>query len=235
MGDRVTLAKKLLANYPSKTLELLVDYLQDKEIRTATEQYIGQHNPSPVRLDATFEQQPRSSRAHLHHSDSTIFQRTSRQSNPDARHDLRTPPTSTSSVKSHASSLAAEGLEKIYLLSCNDEGKDQPVISRRVSVKHNLIGDKVVYGRNLGASTDRVNELVLIPLPSSGQRWEKVTIAVNLTWRRCKEFTTNVDTFYIVSARLLDTDVILGSDGSLERQFPLGSSTTIRQIYAQSS
>lgn len=233
MGDRVTLAQKLLGNYPSKALELLVDYLQDKEIRTATEQYIGQHNPSPVRLDPAFEQQPRSSRTRLYHPDSSIPQRTTRQNIPDARHGLHTPPTSAGSVKSHASSLAAAGLERIYLISYDDDGADQPVISRSAPVKHNLIGDKVVYGRSLGASTDHVDELVSVPLPSGGQRREKVTTAVNLTWRRRKEFTTNVDTFYIVSARLLDSDVILGSDGSLERQFPSGQSTTIRQICAQ--
>ncbi|KAF1960876.1 hypothetical protein CC80DRAFT_590195 [Byssothecium circinans] len=130
------------------------------------------------------------------------------------------PPTSTDSVKSHASNLAAAGLERIYLISCDDDGADQPVISRSAPVKHNLIGDKVLYGRSLGASTDPVDELVSVPLPSGGQRWEKVTTVENLTWRRRKEFTTNVDTFYIVSTRLLDSDVILGSDGSLELQFP---------------
>lgn len=222
MGDRVTLAQKLLDNYRSKALELLVDYLQNKEIRTATEQYIGQHNPSPARLDAAFEQQPRSSRTRSHHPDSSLPQRTTRQNIPDARHGLHTPPTSAGSVKSNASSLAAAGLERIYLISCDDDGADQPVISRSAPVKHNLIGDKVVYGRSLGASTDTVDEWVSVLLPSGVQRWEKVTTAVNLTWRRRKEFTTNVDTFYIVPVRWLDSDVILGSDGSLECQFPSG-------------
>lgn len=233
MGDCVTLAKKLLDHYPSKAVELLVVYLQDQEIRTATERYIGQHDPSPVRLDAAFEQQPRSSRTRSHHPDSSLLQRTTRQNIPDARHSLHTPPTSAGSVKSHTSSIAGAGLERIYLLSCDDDGADQLVISRSTPVKHNLIGDRVVYGRSLGASIDSVDESVIVPLLSGGQRREKVTAAVNLTWRRRKEFTTNVDTFYIVSARLLDSDVILGSDESLERQFPSGQYSTIRQICAQ--
>lgn len=219
MGDRVTLARKLLDGYHSKALELLVDYLQDKRIRTATEQYIGQHDPSPMALDAAFEQQPTSS---LTRSHSSLLQKGTRQNIPDTRHGLQTPSISAGSVKSQASSLAAADLERIYLISCCDDSTDQPVISRSAPVKHNLIRDKVVYGRNLGARPDPVDEVVYVPLPSSGQRWEKVTTAVNLTWRRRGELTTNVDTFYIVSGRLLDIDVILGSDGTLERRFPSG-------------
>lgn len=235
MGDRVTLAQKLLDNYHYKALELLMDYLQDKEIRTATEQYIGQHDPSPGRLDAASEQQPGSSRARSHHPDSSLIQRTTRQNFPDARHGLHTPSTSAGSVKSHTSSLTAANMEKIYFVSCDDDGADQPVISRSAPVKHNLIGDRVVFSRSLGASIVPVDESVSVPRPSGGQRWEKVTTAVNLTWRRRKKFTTNVDTFYIVSARLLDSDVILGSDESLECQSPLGQSTRIRQICVQLS
>jgi hypothetical protein len=222
MGDRITLAQKLLDNYRSKAQELLVDYLQNTEVRTETEQYIGQHNPSPVWRDAASEQQSRSSRTRSHDPDPSLFQRTTRQNIPDARQYLHTPPTSAGSVKSHASSLAAAGLERIYLISCHDDGADQPVILRTAPVKHNLIGDKVVYGRGFGDSTDPVDELVSVPRPSGGQRQENVTRAVNLTWRRRKEFTTNVHTFYIVSARLLDSDVVLGFDGSMERQFPTG-------------
>jgi len=232
MADRVTLAERLLNNYRSKALELLVDYLQNNEIRTATEQYMGQHNPSPVGLGAAFEQQPKSLRTHSYHADSSLSQGMTRQSISDARHGLHTPSTSTESVKSHASSLVAAGLERIYLIS-SDDSADQPVISRTAPVKHNLIGDRAVYRRGLSASIDPVDELVFVPLPSGGQREDRVKKAVNLTWRRRKEFTTNVSTFYIVSARLLDSDVILGSDGSLEHQFPLGQSAIICQICAQ--
>lgn len=41
MGDRVTLAQKLVDSYRTKAIELLVDYLQNKDIRTDAEQYIG--------------------------------------------------------------------------------------------------------------------------------------------------------------------------------------------------
>lgn len=234
MGDRVTLAQKLLIDYRSKALELLVDYLQDKEIRTATEQYIGQHNPSTVRLDTTFEQQPKPSRTRSHHLDSSPLPGTARQTLLDARHDPRTPPTSAGSVKSYNSSLAAAGMEKIYLLSCDDEGSDQPVISKRAAVKHNLVGHNVVYSRGLGVRTHLVDELVTVPLPSGGWRREKVTNAVNLTWRRCKEFKTTGDTFYVVSSKLLDSDVILGSEESLEHQLPSGQSINICHICAYS-
>jgi hypothetical protein len=236
MGDRVTLAKKLLDHYPTKAQELLITYLQDKEIRTATEQYIGQNQPSG-RLDPPLEQQHRHSRTRSYHPDSSLFQRTTPQNMPDDRHALHalhTPPTSAGSVKSHTSSVAAAGLEKIYLISCIDDGADQPVLSRSIPVKHNLIRDKVVYGRSLGASPVPVDEFVSVPLSSGGQRRVKVTTAVNMPWRRRNEFTTNVDIFYIVSAQFLDCDVILGSDESLERQYPSGQST-ICQTFSQVS
>lgn len=222
MGDLVILAQKLLDNYRSKALELLIIYLQDKEVRTATEQYIGQNDPAPVRLDATFEQQTRSPQTRTQHPDSSLLQRPSQQSIPDAKHGLHTPSTSAGSVKSHASSLAAAGLERIYLISCDDDSKDQPVISKTVPMKHNLIRDKVVYRHGFMPSTQRVDEMISVPLPSGGQRWENVTTAVDLTWRRRNQFTTDVDTFYMVPARLLDCDVILGSDESMERQITSG-------------
>ncbi|OAK96944.1 hypothetical protein IQ06DRAFT_48559 [Phaeosphaeriaceae sp. SRC1lsM3a] len=201
MSDRVTLAQRLLDGYCSKALELLVDYLQDKEVRAETERYIGQNDPSPSRLDSTTEQP-----------------RTIRQSIPNASHGLHTPSTSAGSTKSHASSLATAGVEKIYLLASDTDDQDWPVTSRSVTIKHNLIGDRVVHSRGLDANVDLVDELV--HLPHGGQRLVRTTKCVRLTWRRRNEFTTNVDTFYIVSAKLLESDVIMSSDGWLEHQLP---------------
>jgi hypothetical protein len=226
MGDRLTLAEKLLNSYPSKAVELLMDYLQDKAIRTETEQYIGQHDPSPAKLDAAFEQQSRSIRHRSHYSDASPPQRTTRQNIPNARYGQPTPSNSAGSVKSHTSSMAAAGLERIYLLSCDTDGAEKPVYAKITQGKHNLIGDKVAFGRGLGTDTDPVDEVVAVPIPPGS--WEKATRAVNLTWRRRNEFTTNEDTFYIVSARSLDCDVILASDESLEYQGPSGQSTAIR-------
>lgn len=234
MGDRLTLARKLLDNYHSKALELLMDYLQDKEIRAATEQYIGQHDPSPVRLDMPLAQQSEPSGTRSHHLDSSLLHKSTRKSIPDARYGLPTPSNSAGSVKSHSSSLAAAGLERIYLISCDDDGADRPVLAKSAPGRHNLIRDKVAYGRGLGASPDPVDEMVLVHLPSGGQRYERVKAAVNLTWRRRNEFTTNVDVFYVVSATLFDSDVILGSEVSLESRVSLGESTTIGQNCAQS-
>jgi hypothetical protein len=231
MGDRVTLAGKLLDGYRSKALELLIDYLQNKDVRTATEQYIGQHDPTPARPEAAIEQHVRASRAHPHHIDPSLPQRPTRQNIPDARLDLHTPSNSAGSVKSHASSLAAAaGLERIYLISCDHDGADQPVMARSAPVKHNLIGDKVVYGRGFGSSVDPADEQVSVHLPSGGQKWERVTRSVTLTWRRRNEFKTNVDTFFIVPAILLDSDAVLNLDESLERQLPSGKSTLICRI-----
>lgn len=226
MGDRLTLAEKLLNSYPSKAVELLMDYLQDKAIRTETEQYIGQHDPSPAKLDAAFEPQSRSTRNRSHYSDASAPQRTTRQNIPNAKYGQPTPSNSAGSVKSHTSSMAAAGLEKIFLLSCDTDGAEKPVYAKTTQGKHNLIRDKVVFGRGLGTDTDLVDEAVAVPIPPGG--WEKATRAVNLTWRRRNEFTTNEDTFYIVSARSLDCDVILASDESLEYQVPSGQSTAIR-------
>jgi hypothetical protein len=230
MGDRVTLAEKLLDGYRSKALELLVDYLQNKDVRTATEQYIGQHDPAYARPEASIEQHARASRTHTHHVEPSLPRRPIRQNIPDARLDLHTPSNSAGSVKSHASSLAAAGLERIYLISCDHDGADQAVIVRSAPVKHNLIGDKVVYGRGFGLSTDPADETVSVHLPSGGQRWERVTKSVTLTWRRRNEFKTNIDTFFIVPARLLDNDAVLNLDESLERQLPSGKSTIIYRI-----
>jgi hypothetical protein len=231
MGDRVTLAEKLLDGYRSKALELLVDYLRNEDVRAATEQYIGQHNPTPARPEATIEQHVRASTTHPRHVNPSLPRRSTRQNIPDARLDLHTPSNSAGSVKSHASSLAAAGLERIYLISCDHDGAEQPVIARSALVKHNLIGDKVVYGRGFGSSTDLADEPVSVHLPSGGQRWERVTRSVTLTWRRRNEFKTNIDTFFIVPARLLDSDAVLNLDESLEPQLPSGKSTVIYRIY----
>jgi hypothetical protein len=129
--------------------------------------------------------------------------------------------------------MAAAGMEKIYFLSGDDEGKDHPVISRRAPGKYNLIRDKVVYGRGLGAGKFGVHESVSVPDASGGHTWVKVEFAVNLTWRRSNEFSSNVDTFHIVPAQLLNSDAVLGSDGAMEDQLPSGQFLTIRRSCAQ--
>lgn len=235
MGDRVTLARRLLKEHPGKAQELLIDYLKDSKIRTETEQYIVQHDRSPQTPD-TSPQQPRPSRTHSHHPDSSLSQRTPRQNISDARHGhgLPTPSASAGSVKSHGSSLAADGRERIYLIPCEGDGTDEPVIARSAPVRYNLIGDNVVYQRRLGVNPDSVGDLVVsVPVRSGGQVWERVREAVTLTWRRRNEFRTNVTTFYLVRAGLLDSDVILDSDGSLEHQFPSGQSTMTHQVSAE--
>lgn len=232
MSDRVTLAQRLLDGYCSKALELLVDYLQDKEVRAETERYIGQNDPSPSRLDSTTEQPVGSSRIRSHDIDTSSPQRTIRQSIPNASHGLHTPSTSAGSTKSHASSLATAGVEKIYLLASDTDDQDWPVTSRSVTIKHNLIGDRVVHSRGLDANVDSVDELV--HLPPGGQRLVRTTRCVRLTWRRRNEFTTNVDTFYIVSAKLLESDVIMSSDGWLEHQLPSGQYSQTSQVRTHS-
>ncbi|KZM26237.1 uncharacterized protein EKO05_0006845 [Ascochyta rabiei] len=219
MGDRTTLVEKLLDGYRSKAHELLMDYLRNEKIRTETEQYIGQNEPSSKRVEEAFEQQHKPSRNLPRRSDLSLQQGRIRKDIPDARNGLYTPSNSAGSVKSEASSLASAGLERIYLISC-DEIEDQPVTSRSEPVKHCLIGDRVVNNRSLAANKIIVDERVNVPLRSGGQKSEKATTAVSLTWRRRKEFTTNVDTFYIVSALLLGCDVILSSDPTLNRRFP---------------
>ena len=222
MGDRVTLAQKLVDSYRTKAIELLVDYLQNKDIRTDAEQYIGQHDPSPARLDTAFEQHHGPLPTRSHHRNVSQPSGAARQNISNARHSLNTPPTSAGSVKSHASSMAAAGVEKILFLSGDDEGTDVPVLSRRAPGKYNLIKDQVAHGRGLVAGRFGVDELVPVHHPSVGHTWENVRFAVNLTWRRRNEYSTNVDTFHIVPARSLDCDVVLGSDASMERQLPSG-------------
>ncbi|CAI9632631.1 hypothetical protein GT037_006312 [Alternaria burnsii] len=146
--------------------------------------------------------------------------RMAQQNASRVRHNLNTPSASVGSVTSHFSSMVAAGMEKIYILSGDDEGTDVPVLSRRASGKRSLIKAQVAYGRGLGAGRFGVDELVLVHHPSGCQTWENVRFAVNLTWRRRNEHSTNLDTFYIVSARSLDCDVVLGFDGATESQSP---------------
>ncbi|KAH7381148.1 hypothetical protein DE146DRAFT_636909 [Phaeosphaeria sp. MPI-PUGE-AT-0046c] len=142
------------------------------------------------------------------------------------RHGLHTPSSNAGSVKSLASSLDAAGAERIYLMSSNDDDAERLVLSRTETVKHSLIRDCLVNSCSFHFSTIPVDELVCVPLPSGGEKWERATRSVSLTWRRCKEFTTNVDTFYVVSAKSLVIDVVLSSDGWMEHQLPPGINDT---------
>jgi hypothetical protein len=190
MGDRVTLAQKLVDSYRTKAIELLVDYLQNKDIRTDAEQYIGQHDPSPARLDTAFEQHHGPLPTRSHHRNVSQPSGAARQNISNARHSLDTPSNSAGSVKSHASSKAAAGIEKILFLSGDDEGTDVPVFSRRATGKYNLIKDQVAYGRGLGAGKFVVDESVVPVHHSSGrQTWENVRFAVNLTWHRPNDWS----------------------------------------------
>ncbi|CAG5142324.1 uncharacterized protein ALTATR162_LOCUS1129 [Alternaria atra] len=131
---------------------------------------------------------------------------------PDGRHALHTPSNSAGSVKSHASSLAAAaGMERIYLMS-DDESEDQPVTSIRGPGKYNLIGDQVVFDRGFGASQVGVEELIPVQHQSGKQRLVTVKRAVNITWRRRNELRSRLNTFYVVPADMLDSDVLLASD-----------------------
>lgn len=198
--------------------------LQNKDIRTETEQFMGQRSSSPVRHDAPVKQQPRSRRQRR---DSSQIQRTARQNIPNARHDLGTPPNSTGSVTSYTSSAATAGVERIYLMFSDNDVEDRPVMSRSVPGKHNLIGDSLAFSDGFVARKFPVDESVFVPLSSGGQRREKVTVGVTVSWHRYKELKTKSGTFYVVSSNLLDCDVILGFEGS--HHFPSGQSTTISQ------
>ena len=149
------------------------------------------------------------------------------------KNSIQTPSASAGSNKSFASGLAAAGMEKITVLSCDDDSTDQVVIAMYGSGRHNLIGDDVAYGgRGLSANRYTLDESILVPTPSGPAR---PTTAVDLTWRnpgRNKGKTRN-GTFYIVSGSLLESDVVLASDDSVERQFPSGQSHTFRSMSAQ--
>jgi hypothetical protein len=222
MSDRHTLAQKLLNGYQSKAVELLMDYLRDDDIKAATERYIGQHDPSPAH--------PGASPTHSHRHSSSLPQRSIRQSVPGVPHGLQTPSNSAGSVKSHGSSLTALGVEKIWLLSHEDAGKDYLVISRSAPGRDNLIRERALYNRGFGTDQIEVNESVTVP---GRQRAVSVRAAVNLTWRRPEEAMTSMDTFYIVPEGLLDSDVVLGSDESIEGQYPSGQSATIHRVPEQ--
>ncbi|KAI4911384.1 uncharacterized protein J4E92_010197 [Alternaria infectoria] len=219
MGNTYDLVQQLLRDHPSKAAELLMIYLQDEEKCAAAERYIGQHQPQRL-PEAPSGQQYEALPPRAHHRNSSLQQASARHNIQNARHIMQTPPTSAGSVKSATSGLAAAGMEKISFLSCDDDGADQPVIARRAPGRYNLIGDGVAYGRGLSAGQFEVDESILVHTSAGAAKWVAVKAAVNLTWRRRNEFKTNMDTFYVVSARLLDSDVVLGSEESMERQFP---------------
>jgi hypothetical protein len=233
MGDRLTLAQRLLKDHPHKAVELLMDYLKDGGIQAETERYIGQ-NPPQRNLEMAFEYQHGALSPRSHHRNSSAQQGSARHNIQIMRNSDQTPPTSASSNKSYASGLAAAGMEKITFLSCDDDSADQPVIARRTPGKYNLIGDAVAYsGRGLSAGQFEVDESILVHTSSGAARPVSVKAAVNLTWRSRNTFKTNMGTFYIVSASLLDSDVVLGSDESVERQFPSGQSDMFRRLSGQ--
>ncbi|KAI4606899.1 hypothetical protein J4E80_009978 [Alternaria sp. BMP 0032] len=231
MGDRLTLAQRLLRDHPAKAIELLMDYLKDGKIKADTEQYIGQNTAQPM-LETELNHHRGSMPPPAHHHHSSI-QGSVRPNIQDTRHSIQTPPTSAGSVKSHTSGLAAAGMEKISFLSCDDDSADQAVIAKRAPGKYNLISEAVAYGRGLSAGQFEVDESIPVHTSSGGPRWVNVKHAVNLTWRRPSEYKTNMDTFHVVSGKYLDSDVVLGSDESMERQFPSGQSHSFRSVSAQ--
>lgn len=230
MDDRHTLAQKLLDGYHSKAMELLMDYLQDEKICEKTERYMRQHNPSPSRVNTTFEQQPGALPSQSHRHTSSLPNTTNRHHRPDARHSQPTPSNSAGSVKSQGSSLTAPGVQKIWLLSCDDDQKEYSVISQRAPGRHNLIRDRTMYNRGFGAKQKPVNESVIVPV---SQRSVNVSAKVDLTWRRPGELTTDECTFYVVPKALLDSDVALAADESMEHQFPSGQFVRPRRMFAQ--
>jgi len=230
MGDRHTLAEKLLNGYRAKAMELLMDYLKDEKIRAETERYIGQHHPSPTRIDTTLEQQTAASPAHSRRLSSSLSQSTTRRKTPNTQHGLHTPSISAGSVISQGSSLSAPGVEKIWLLAHNDEGKDQQVISRQGTSEEYLIRKKALWNRGFVTGQVAVNESVSVP---GRQKPVSVSNAVDLTWRRPNALMTSKDTFYVVPDGLIDCDVVLGCDESFEDQHPSGQSATMHRMYAQ--
>ncbi|CAN9091352.1 unnamed protein product [Alternaria alternata] len=213
MTDLVSLAQELIDHYPKKAVELLVFYLQDDVVRAATERFIGRQGASSGRADTALEQHQKSLPTRWHHRKPSMLYEANRQ-------NVQTPPHSAGSVKSNTSGMAAQGAEKIYFLSGDDEGPGQPAISRSAPGKYNLITEKVAYRHGLGDGQFRVDESVPVHNASGGPIWVKATFAVNLVWRRCTELTTEMDTFHIVPGQLLKSDVILGTDGSPEHQSP---------------
>ncbi|KAI4950341.1 hypothetical protein J4E91_004998 [Alternaria rosae] len=74
-----------------------------------------------------------------------------------------------------------------------------------------------MYNRGFGTKQKPVNESVNVP---GSQRSVNVSATVNLTWRRSGELTTDENTFYVVPKALLDSDVALAADESMEHQSP---------------
>jgi len=209
-----------------------MDYLKDERIKAETEQYIGQKTPQrnlETESDHLHEILP----APSHRRNPCAQQGSARNHMQRMRNGIQTPSASAGSNKSFASGLAAAGMEKITVLSCDDDSTDQVVIAMYGSERYNLIGDDVAYGgRGLSANQYSLDESILVPTASGPAR---VTRAVDLTWRnpgRNKGKTRN-GTFYIVSGSLLESDVVLASDESVERQFPSGQSRTFRSVSAQ--
>jgi len=219
MGDRHTLAEKLLDGYRSKAMELLMDYLKDEKICAETERYIGQHHPSPARVNTAFEQLPVATPARPHRYSSSLPQTTARRKTSDAPHGQHTPSNSAGSGISQRSSLTAPGVEKIWLLSHDEERKDQLVISRRGTGKDYLIQEKALYNRGFGTEQTTVDELVNVP---GRQKAISVTKAVNLTWRRPSALSTSNDTFYVVPNGFIDSDIVLASDEALDGPYSPG-------------
>ncbi|KAI4611069.1 uncharacterized protein J4E87_010588 [Alternaria ethzedia] len=77
--------------------------------------------------------------------------------------------------------------------------------------------ERTMYNRGFGGKQKRVNESVNVP---GSQRSVNVSAAVDLTWRRPGELTTDEARFYVVPKALLDSDVALAADESMEHQFP---------------
>jgi len=232
MGDRLTLAHRLLRDHPTKAVELLMDYLRDANIKAETEQFIGQNTPQR-NLETESDHLREILPAPSHHRTSSAQQASGRHHMQRMRNSIQTPSASAGSNKSFASGLAAAGMEKITVLSCDDDSADQVVIAMYGSGKHNLIGDDVAYGgRGLSANQYRLDESMLVPTPSGPAR---VTTAVDLTWRNPgrNKGKTKMGTFYVVPENLLDSDVVLASDESMERQFSSGQSHTFRSMSAQ--
>jgi len=232
MVTRLSLAQELFKEHPEKTIELLMDYLQDKDIRAATERYIWE-NPPHRNPETVVEHRREILPAPSHHRNSSAQQGSARHHMQRMRNSIQTPSASAGSNKSFASGLAAAGMEKITVLSCDDDSADQVVIAMYGSGRHNLIGDDVAYGgRGLSAHQYPLNESILVPTPS---RPASVTTAVDLTWRNPgrNKGKTRMGTFYVVPGNLLDSDVVLASDESVERQFPSGQSHTFRSMSAQ--
>ncbi|CAN9091511.1 unnamed protein product [Alternaria alternata] len=212
MTDLVSLAQELIDHYPKKAVELLVFYLQDDVVRAATERFIGRQGASSGRADTALEQHQKSLPTRWHHRKPSMLYEANRQ-------NVQTPPHSAGSVKSNTSGMAAQGAEKIYFLSGDDEGPGQPAISRSAPGKYNLITEKVAYRHGLGDGQFRVDESVPVHNASGGPIWVKATFAVNLVWRRCTELTTEMDTFHIVPGQLLKSDSYLPPSHDVQRTY----------------